>query len=271
DEQHYVDSLPMLSGQLGSAETDSVFYTISGFQQMIAAFDALPHVGFVDICPVADPATRKLTVVYIPEDSDCNPLGYFYLPANAAAWPQNGDALTASQYQDWVNAYESTAAAWLLPSLDKDDPDNYVNGNTLTAMPNTLHLSHKIRDLDELSAELTYQTKELKNPITGIAAFFALKPANTPGAEFGPSNRLYILLELTTDDSNGKHLKYYISTAGRQIQHSDPPQPGVCYVTAPLSISDSKHPGRRRQEKDTSAFKAGGNDNGQLCPPTCIP
>ncbi|HSC37650.1 MAG TPA: hypothetical protein VLD19_07265 [Chitinophagaceae bacterium] len=269
DEKHYADSLPMLTAQLGSAETDSVVYPIKVFQQMIAAFDTMPHVGFVDICPVADTVNRKLTVLYIPEDSDCNPLGYYLLPPNATSWPQRGDTLTAVQYQDWVDAYENTAAKWLRSSLDPSDPDNYVNGNTLTGMPNTLHISHYIGDLDELSAELSYQTRNLSNPVTGIGAFFALKPPNTPGAEFGPSNRLYIIFEFVTDDANGKHPKFFIKTTGRQIQHSDPPQPGVCYVTAPLSVMDSKHP-RTKPEKDTSFHKQGSN-NGQLCPPTCIP
>jgi hypothetical protein len=250
DEDNYTGIVGTLSTQLGQDETDSIFYPLSEFMAMIDTFRTMSNIAYLDICPAANPATKKLSVLYMPMDNNCKVFGYFKLPENVPTFSQAANGLTLSQFQDWVDAYSGTAVKWMRPQLDPNDSANYIDRNTRTPMYNTLHLTHYFGDLTELYDELVYQKKN--NPLSGVEAFFSLKPTKNRGTQDGYSNRLYLILEFSTDDATSgtvKHKKFYINTNGRTIQTIVYPPSNACSA-------------------DVSIF---GANNGQLCPPACNP
>ncbi|HTR28586.1 MAG TPA: hypothetical protein VMH27_04920 [Puia sp.] len=261
DENHFLGYIPEINSHLGANqnETDSIYYTLGEFQAMVDSIRKIPNVQFVRICPVVNPATSRLSVVYVPEDGSCTPLTYFWLPENRSTFPESGDVLSAAVFKTWQDLYINTIVRWLNSKLDQTDPANYVDGDTSGKLLNTLHAAHYFTDIKELYDEIDRQKA---NQISGIEAMFAAKATLASPTPFGFSNRLYVMLEFTKDEAaTGKHKKFRIDTCGR-------------HYNGPTSMIDACGFGQqfiaKRKVLLDSANK-GGNDNGQLCPPACNP
>jgi hypothetical protein len=260
DESHFLGYIPIINGQLGANmhETDSIYYTTAEFKAMIDSIKKIGGIEFVDICPVVNPATNRLTVLYQAEDGGCNPKAWFTLPENGATFPEPGDVLASGDFTTWQNLYINTVVKWLNPQLDKMDPANFVGSAMGTQLLNTLHASHNFSDLTELYDEMTRQSG---NGISGIEAIFAAKATQSVHKDYGFSNRLYVMLEFTKDDSSGKHKRFRIDTCGRKYVGPDWPAIDACGLAPKLLDS----------LKIIRSKLLGGSDNGQLCPPTCNP
>ena len=230
----------------GGNETDSIFYTAGEFRGMIEAFGKLPRIAYVDMFPIADP-TGKLSILFEPLDSNFKVLGYFQLPPNTSVFDQTADGLTIDQAKALKENYKNTVMKWLIDSLDAKDCYNYITCDTENnSLYNTLHVSHWYNDFVELDTEFNYQSTDYSTAITGVNAFFSAKPKN-PGVRGAYSNRLYLQFEFTVN-VGGKNVEFYIDPTNRKYIGPDFPGivPSQCKLTK-------------------------GNDNGQLCPPTCNP
>jgi hypothetical protein len=252
DEHNFLPYAQELTRMIHKEETDSIYYPWPGFKAMIEAFGRTPNIEYLDIYNVVD-TSGKLTLLFSPGDSDCNTLGFYRLPEGATTFPQVGDTVPGPIALNWQNNYIRTVVDILNPHLDSSDAANYIDGNRKTPIFNTLHLSHNYNDFVELDTEVTYQTRVLGNPITGIKAFFSARGQRSKGTQLVYSNRLYILLEFTTGRDN--HI-FYLPKNGRSVVGPDMPTLDECEV--PYDTVNIKK------------LLFGGN-NGQMCPPTCNP
>src|SRR5579871_5060293 len=167
DEDSFFTYARDLTQMIHKDETDSIFYPWSGFKAMIEAFGKTTNIEYLDLYPVVD-TSGKLTLLFSPSDSDCNTLGFYRLPEGVTTFPDKGDTVPNSDASKWQNNYIRTVVDWLNPHLDSSDKANYIDGNTKTPIFNTLHLAHNYNDFVELDSEVTYQTRDLGNPITGV-------------------------------------------------------------------------------------------------------
>jgi hypothetical protein len=240
-------------------ETDSIQYSLTEFQQMITAFGNMPSIKYLDLYPVVRKTTGKLDILFAPEDADCNTIGYFQLREGATSWSQTGDAITEPDALAWQDLYESTVVQQLKPMLDRKDPGNHINGVIKTPLLNTLHLSHFYTDFTELLSEIKYQASlPQSNKIDGFKAFFSAKPQQPGGRQYAYGNRLYIILEYTI----GTKVFYIKNDNTRTVVGADLPEADAC--TSNYFIL-------QRNRNDTATFHTLGNNNGQMCPPSCNP
>jgi hypothetical protein len=258
DEKNFFPFAKMLSTSTFS-ETDSIYFPIQGFTEMITTISGLHRIEYLDIYPVVRRSTGKLDLLFAGVDSDCNDIAYFHLNEDATTWPQNGDYVSASDASDWQDLYYTSVVRQLNQTLDETDPVNHIGRLRKTPLYNTLHLSHFITDFKELLDEVTYQSK-LPSPrnrnFDGIKAYFAAKPSVPKGNREAYGNRLYILFEYTI----GRKV-YPIDKDGRTAPAANLPDPTKC----PASFFF---------QKDTSYKIVNGilsNNNGQMCPPACNP
>jgi len=265
DEKYFRDFyIPKLVKLTGHKETDSIFYSIKAFRGMINyCTTTLTGVKWLDIYPAVSPgvfpAGDTLTLLFVPKDSKFKPLKYLKMTANAATFPQADDIVDPTTAQTWIGNY-TTRIANLKTELDPNDPANYLHCiRTAPNFSNTVYLHHPWSDFSELEGEFDIQLKQYGKQISGIKAFFAARPDQT-GTKYTLSKRLYAILEFTIEDNTAyPHRIYAIGTKDRYWPGASLPPLGTCKPPAAAHAAHLAKPA------------ISGNNNGQMCPPTCNP
>jgi hypothetical protein len=259
-----MDLNPKLQAQIGHKETDSIYYTKDAFDQMINYCLNVPGVKWIDIYPVVPstpPPGDTLSLLFVPKDNQFNPLRYVNVRSNAPSFIEKDDTIDPKIAPKWIQNYAARIAK--LDGLDKSDPANYIHCNTNYSkdFSNTIYLHHPKKDFVELDAEFTIQPNQYSKSISGVKAFFAAK-ANKVGGPYTLSNRLYAILEFTIeDDKNYPHRIFSIWRSDRPWPGPSLPPTGKC---KPPDSSVGKN-------SLVGNLMVSGNNNGQMCPPSCNP
>ena len=232
-----------LSSHINKQETDSIFYDVRAFRQMLAYFNSLPGIAKFEVMIASFSSESStsvpsnygslLTLIFVPTDLDFKVLGYFTLPPGATAFDVGSCKLLPKVAKEWIANYKKQIK-FLVNELDTTDRSNYPGGVIQTGqISDTRSISYPFSNLLEIDTEINYQATfpppSHRIITTGIKAFFSAYSFQADGL----ANRLLVQFELTKDVNN----KVYHLEDTYDFKHRHPYPKFTLY------------------------------DNGQLCPP----
>jgi hypothetical protein len=242
-----------LSEVLKDNETDSIFYPIDSFKVMLDTFRNRAGYKYLHVYIVSYDSGRdvsrdcwgKLALIFHPAISTADDGPPYYSFDSTGKFYK----VPTGRYSKWDNLYSTVKMPTLIKNLDFNDIS--ANYSTLHKFSDTRRISYLREDIDSLiMSELKYQYDTNKVTVTGLRAMFAsYSPSGNPHFPKHFVNRIFVIYELTTMDSNQKDSVFYIDDQLGFLNRRDPDEP--------VSLED----------KNISSGR--GVDNGHLCPPNC--
>ncbi|MES1160701.1 MAG: hypothetical protein ABUM51_08090 [Bacteroidota bacterium] len=239
-----------LQTNYGKTETDSIDIDVSAFKDMIDSFAIIPQIDSIDVYIAAYSDEKQpmvpaglgntLTLIFAPVDKTNLTEGYYTIPPGSKGFNTLQNRLRGTIAPTWMQNYISRKMPLILPTINAKDPDNYedrIPTPDRKTFSDTRRIRYAFGAVKQLRDEITFQYSTNNISVTKIRAFFAAYPPS--GNSMGKrNNRLIISYEFTR--ANGSYnTVFYLEDVGQ-------PRPAPVVTTR-------------------------GFDNGQLCPPACVP
>lgn len=231
-------------------ETDSIDFDVSSFRGMLEHIKDLSDKKRVDawIAAYGDEGTdsvpsglgNTLTIIFTPVNSGDQIVEYYTLPPKSKGFDIKKNGLTQKIAEGWMNNYALLKMPYILPTIDDKDHDNYTDGKPTPdkkTFSDTRNMRYDFDDIMALDTEINHQASTNNITISGVRAYFSAYPA-TGNADRKYKNRLLIQYEFLRKDSAGNDIVFYL-------------EDGDDFCTRPWPPHHL--------------------DNGQMCPPSCVP
>ncbi|HWY33705.1 MAG TPA: hypothetical protein VNX68_03615, partial [Nitrosopumilaceae archaeon] len=239
-------------------ETDSIFYPIKSFCDMIDYFDKLGiykylhvYIASYDKLPFVPPSFEdKLTLLFCPAQDSTDNIKTYYSITPSGLFDPASDSCKINHAR-WITKYaDNEVKNVLLGNLDLSDNHNHSQSGTYS---DTRRISYDYSDIKYLMDEVKYQKDSNGVAVSGIKAIFSSYSSSGQLQKGIFVNRIFVLFEFTTKTKdNNQDSVFYIDDQPHFSQRLPPLKTNSPKILSTDQINQAK-----------------GNDNGHLCPPNC--